>query len=133
MDLYSHKILKHARHPHKFGRIVEPHLTFEEVNSFCGDRIRVELRLGETGQVEEVGFSGEMCAIARASASILFESLEGTLPAAIIQVSDADVLKSLEEPIKSNRVTCALLPVLALRGALQHHHGHPPSLSSTGG
>lgn len=133
MDLYPNKILEHARHPKKFGRIVEPHLTVEEVNPLCGDRIRVELRLGETGQVEAVGFSGEMCAIARASASMLFGSLEGTLPAAITHVSDEEVLKNLGEPIKNTRVKCALLPLIALRSALQRRHRHPPSSASTGG
>ena len=58
----------------------QSHLRFEEVNPLCGDRIRVELRLTGNGAVEEINFSGEMCAIAKASASILFASLEGITP-----------------------------------------------------
>ena len=67
MGLYTDKILDHARHPRKFGRIVNPHLQFEEVNPLCGDRIRVELRLTEKSEVLEARFSGEMCAIAKGS------------------------------------------------------------------
>lgn len=127
MDLYSEKILEHARRPKQFGRIVDPDLAFEEVNPVCGDRIRVELRLGGNGAVKEVRFSGEMCAIARAAASILFGSLEGTLPAALANASEAQVLQSLGGPITSTRVKCALLRVMALRGALQRGDRHATS------
>jgi nitrogen fixation NifU-like protein len=118
MDGYSAKMLEHAKHPRKFGRISHPDLSFEEVNPLCGDRIRVELRSASNGAVEEISFSGEMCAIARASASILFASIEGMTPAAILDLSDEQVLNALGGPIKRHRVRCALLPVLALRGAV---------------
>jgi nitrogen fixation protein NifU and related proteins len=119
MDVYSAKILEHAKHPRQFGRMPHPHLRFEEVNPLCGDRIRVELRLANDGAVEEIRFSGEMCAIAKASASILFASIEGLTPAAISALSDEQVLGHLGSPLKSHRVQCALLPVLAFRGAIR--------------
>jgi nitrogen fixation protein NifU and related proteins len=127
MDGYSTKMLEHAKNPHKFGRILDPDRRFEEVNPLCGDRIRVELRFAGNGAVEEISFSGEMCAIAKASASILFASIEGMTPAAIIDVSDEQVLKALGGPIKRHRVRCALLPVLALRGAILSGNEHATS------
>ena len=45
MDGYSAKIIEHAKHPRKFGRMSHPDRGFEAVNPLCGDRIRVELRL----------------------------------------------------------------------------------------
>jgi len=125
VNLYTERILEHAKHPRKFGRIVEPDLAREEVNPLCGDCIRVELRLTPHSGVGEVRFSGEMCAIAKASASILFESLEGMALAAITAISDAQVLENLGGPISSNRVGCALLPLIALRGALGRGERHP--------
>jgi nitrogen fixation protein NifU and related proteins len=127
MDGYSAKILEHAKHPHKFGRISHPDLSFEEVNPLCGDRIRVELRLAGNGAVEEIGFSGEMCAIARASASIVFASIEGMTPTAITGLSDEQVLQALGGPVKRHRLRCALLPILAFRGAIQSGEGHTTS------
>jgi nitrogen fixation protein NifU and related proteins len=124
MDLYSAKILEHAKHPRKFGRMPHPDLRCEEVNPLCGDRIRVELRLADSGAVEAIRFSGEMCAIAKASASILFAALEGMRPAALTELSDEQILGRLGGPIKSNRVKCALLPVIAFRGAIQSGAGH---------
>jgi nitrogen fixation NifU-like protein len=127
VSLYSERILEHAKQPRKFGRIVGPDLKFEEVNPLCGDRIRVELRLTPNRRVGEARFSGEMCAIARASASILFVSLEGMTPAAITDISDNQVLENLGGPIGNNRVRCALLPLAALRGAIRSGAGHAPS------
>ena len=119
MAFYTEKILEHARRPRKFGRVVDPDVQFEELNPLCGDRIRVELRLADGGQILEARFSGEMCAIARGSASILFESLAGREVAAIVGISDAEVLESLAGAIPKNRIPCALLPISALRGAVR--------------
>ena len=116
---YTDKILEHARHPKNFGRVVDPDVQFEELNPLCGDRIRVELRLADGGQILEARFSGEMCAIAKGSASILFESLEGRVVAAAIAISDLEVLESLAGAIPKNRIQCALLPITALRGAMR--------------
>jgi nitrogen fixation protein NifU and related proteins len=116
---YTDKILEHARRPRKFGRVVDPDVRFEELSPLCGDRIRVELRLANGGQILEARFSGEMCAIAKGSASILFESLEGRTVAAAIAISDGEVLESLAGTIPKNRIQCALLPISALRGAVR--------------
>ena len=129
MDLYSEKILDHAKQPRNFGRIPHPDRRFEAVNPLCGDRIRIELRLAGNGAVEEIRFSGEMCAIAKASASIFFASLEGMTPAALTDLTDAQILGSLGGSIKSHRVQCALLPIIAFRGAMQSGDGSVPSAS----
>ncbi len=118
MALYPERVLEHAKRPKKFGRLADPDVRFEEVNPLCGDRIRVELRIAETNEVSEARFSGEMCAIAKGAASILFESLEGLTPGAITEISDDQVLDSLGGPIRPNRRQCALLPIIALRGAI---------------
>jgi nitrogen fixation NifU-like protein len=117
--VYTDKILEHARRPRKFGRVTDPNIQFEELNPLCGDRIRVEFRLTDRGQILEARFSGEMCAIAKGSASILFESLEGRTLAAIVAITDAEVLRSLTGTIPKNRIQCALLPISALRGAVK--------------
>ena len=123
---YTEKILEHARRPRKFGRVVDPDVQFEELNPLCGDRIRVELRLANGGQILEARFSGEMCAIAKGSASILFESLEGRIVNAIAAISNAEILESLAGDIPKNRIQCALLPISALRGALRVEGDHGP-------
>lgn len=127
MALYTDKILEHARHPRKFGRVIDPNVRFEELNPLCGDRIRVELRLANRSHILEARFSGEMCAIAKGAASILFQSLEGKTVAAIVAITDAEVLESLEGAIPKNRVQCAMLPISALRAAVRNGDRGRPS------
>ncbi len=119
MALYTEKIIEHASRPRNFGRIENPDIQFEEFNPLCGDRIRVELRLAGDGAVIEARFSGEMCAIAKGSASILLDSIAGMSRAALGAISEAHVLGSLGGPIENARVKCALLPLFALRGTLR--------------
>jgi nitrogen fixation NifU-like protein len=119
VGLYTDKILEHARRPRKFGRVVDPDLQSEELNPLCGDRIRVELRLSADRHIMEARFSGDMCAIAKGSASILFEALEGQAAGFITAITDAGVLESLAGSIPKNRVQCALLPIVALRKAVR--------------
>jgi nitrogen fixation NifU-like protein len=121
MSLYTALILEHAKHPRNFGRMeFPPDAASEEVNPLCGDRIRVELQLGDDRAVKEARFSGEMCAIAKASASILLTSLKGMTMAGVSEISDAQVLRNLGGPIRNNRSKCALLPIAALRGAIRN-------------
>ena len=119
VTFYTAKILEHARQPKNFGRVIDPDVQFEELNPLCGDRIRIELRLAHDGQILEARFSGEMCAIAKGSASILFESLEGRTAAAAMAITDLEVLENLAGAIPKNRIQCALLPISALRSAVR--------------
>ena len=127
MAAYPDKILDHARRPRKFGRLTDPDIQFEGFNPLCGDRIRVELRLVDGGEILEARFSGEMCAIARGSASILFESLEGRTIATAIALSDAEILENLAGAVPKNRIQCALLPISALRAAVRNEVKGRPS------
>ena len=121
MTLYTDIILEHAKHPRNFGRMeFPPDVASEEVNPLCGDRIRIELQLGDDRAVKEARFSGEMCAIAKASASILLTSLKGMTISGVSEISDAQVLRNLGGPIRHNRSKCALLPIAALRGAIRN-------------
>jgi nitrogen fixation NifU-like protein len=103
----------------RFGRTANLDDPFEEFNPLCGDRVRIELCFGENGDVIEAGFSGEMCAIAKGSASILLQSIEGMNRAALGAISDAQALANLGGPIDTASVKCALLPLSALRGAIR--------------
>ena len=69
-DLYQKLVIDHARHPRNFCRPQGAGRTAEGNNPLCGDRIAIHLVLaGE--MVEEIGFTGEGCAISIASASLM--------------------------------------------------------------
>jgi nitrogen fixation NifU-like protein len=74
--LYQALILDHAKHPRREGAL--PGATHEATatNPLCGDRVTVRVRV-EGGVVEDVRFEAKGCMIARASASILAETIAG--------------------------------------------------------
>jgi len=113
--LYSEKLLDHFRHPRNYGALIDADVSYESFNPLCGDRIRIELKI-ENRSVKDVRFRGDGCAISIAAASLLTELILATGAEAI---SDDQLIAALESDIKPARVQCALLPLEALRAALQ--------------
>jgi nitrogen fixation NifU-like protein len=75
-DLYQQVILDHSRKPRNFFKLEGANRVAEGHNPLCGDRVTVYL-LMENGVIREVSFQGEGCAISKASASIMTETLKG--------------------------------------------------------
>ncbi len=75
--LYEEVILDHNRNPRNFNKIPEfcSH-SAQGNNPLCGDQFSVYLTLKE-GIIEDVGFKGAGCAISKASASLMLESIKG--------------------------------------------------------
>src|SRR4029453_7523012 len=74
-DLYQEVILDHNRQPRNF-RVLEGGRQAEGYNPLCGDRLIVYLRV-EDGAIRDVAFHGSGCAISKASASLMTESVKG--------------------------------------------------------
>ena len=74
-ELYQDVILDHNRRPRNF-RALQPARTAEGFNPLCGDHFTVYLRV-EDGIIADLGFQGAGCAISKASASLMTESLKG--------------------------------------------------------
>lgn len=97
-DLYQDIILSHNKHPHNEGEL-DPHTgEAEGFNPLCGDRLKVYLRQATPGKgnVEAVTFTGEGCAISKASASIMTSAVKG-LSAAEIEAKVAEVVALLTD------------------------------------
>jgi nitrogen fixation NifU-like protein len=74
-DLYQEVILDHNRRPRNF-RAIEDGASAEGFNPLCGDRVTVYLKV-EDGSIKDVSFQGSGCAISKASASLMTESVKG--------------------------------------------------------
>jgi len=80
-DLYQELIIDHSSRPRNF-RVIDGAQQAEGFNPLCGDRVTVYLRMdGDT--VADASFKGEGCAISKASASLMTESIKGKDRAAI--------------------------------------------------
>jgi nitrogen fixation NifU-like protein len=116
--LYSDVILDRFRHPRYFGELDLPDAVHEDVNPLCGDRVRVEVRLDPTGDIEAIRFRGDACAIALASADLLAEMVEGRPVPEALRVDRPALLAALQAEIRPTRLRCVTLPLDVLRAAL---------------
>ncbi len=89
---------------------------------FCGDRIRIELKLQDR-IVQEARFKGDACAISTAAASLLTELILGAELGEVASIPDDRLISALESEIKPARLQCALLPLDALREGLREYSG----------
>lgn len=78
-ELYQEIILSHNKRPRNEGELDPRDREAEGFNPLCGDRLKVYVRQDEESddRIEAVQFTGEGCAISRASASIMTESVKG--------------------------------------------------------
>jgi len=85
VDLYQELIVDHSRRPRNFGRLERATHQAEGFNPLCGDKVRVYVDL-ENNIVRDVRFEGDGCAISRASASLMTESIKGKSKAEVEQL-----------------------------------------------
>ena len=74
-DLYQEVILDHNKRPRNF-RTIEDGRKAEGYNPLCGDRMTIYLGLRD-GVIADASFQGSGCAISKASASLMTESVKG--------------------------------------------------------
>lgn len=129
-DLYREVILDHYKNPRHHGKL-DPHdFSYEDENPLCGDQLRIDVRLDESGQhVAEVAFSGRGCAISQASASLLTEHIEGKTLDEVKALTKDDILDLLGIELGPVRLKCALLSLKVLKAGAyglegQQYHDH---------
>ena len=134
-DLYQEILLEHNSKPRNFRKVDEPSRTAEGFNPLCGDQITLYLKLAD-GVIEDVGFQGTGCAISRASASMMTQSIKGKSLAEADEIfeafhqmitepdaeTDYEALGDLETLAGVNeyptRIKCAILAWHTMRSAL---------------
>ena len=75
-DLYQEVILEHSKAPRNFRKPAGSNREAEGYNPLCGDRCTVYLDV-EDDAIKDVGFQGSGCAISRASASMMTQTIKG--------------------------------------------------------
>lgn len=117
-DLYREQIIDRYKNPRMRGKL-DPHdFSYQDDNPLCGDRIRVDIRLGEDGRVSEAAFSGEGCAISQASADLLTEAVVGKSLDEIKALDKEDVLELLGIELGPVRLKCALLSLKVIKAGV---------------
>ena len=134
-DLYQEILLEHNSRPRNFRKLEDADRSADGYNPLCGDKVELFLKL-DNEVISDVAFQGSGCAISRASASMLTQSIKGqsvekaheifeafhnmlTDPSAEVDYDLLDDLESLSGVSNfPTRIKCAVLAWHTLRAAL---------------
>ena len=75
-EIYQQTIIDHGRKPRNFHALEAPCIVADGQNRSCGDSLRLYASVVDN-VIEAISFTGEGCAIAVASASLLTEVVSG--------------------------------------------------------
>jgi nitrogen fixation protein NifU and related proteins len=75
-ELYQDVILEHSKTPRNYRELPAANHKAEGFNPLCGDHFTIYLDL-EDGSIRDVTFQGAGCAISKASASMMTQSVKG--------------------------------------------------------
>lgn len=139
-DLYQEIVLEHSKAPRNYRKPAIVNQEAEGYNPLCGDRCTVYLDV-EDGAIKDIGFQGSGCAISRASASMMTQTLKGKSKAEVARLfdefhrlvtGDEETMARASEMGKlaafagvskfPARVKCATLAWHTLQSALQGKH-----------
>jgi nitrogen fixation protein NifU and related proteins len=118
MNPYGETIQEHFKHPRNYGSLDAPDIRHEDVNPFCGDRVRIEIAVAPDDTVRAARFQGDLCMIAKAASSLLTEMITGASLESIGVMPEEQLLRALDVEIQPARRKCALLPLVVLQSGV---------------
>jgi nitrogen fixation NifU-like protein len=74
--LYQEIILDHNRSPRNWGPLPDATLSVKGHNPLCGDRLELWVKF-DGDRIVDLSFTGEGCAISKASASMMTQAIKG--------------------------------------------------------
>lgn len=119
MDIYRAELVELSKAPHNWGKIEKPDAKAVAVNPFCGDTIRMTLRV-KNGVIKDAKFDGTGCVISKVSASQLTDYIIGKKISAVKNIDLAEVLKIVKMSVGIGRLKCAALCLQAIQEALKN-------------
>ena len=102
-ELYQQVILDHNKKPRNFHKIETANRNAEGFNPLCGDQLTVYMQL-EDEVVKDISFVGQGCAISKASASMMTQSIKGK------SKQDAEILFDEFHRMVTGEMDCETMP-----------------------
>src|SRR5258706_12316582 len=75
-ELYQQVILDHNKNPRNFHELPNATKAVDGYNPLCGDHYKIYVEI-DGNTIKDIGFTGNGCAISKASASVMSSSLKG--------------------------------------------------------
>ena len=117
---YSDKVLEHYENPRNVGTLDadDTHVGTGMVGApACGDVMRLQIRVGEKGVIEDARFKTYGCGSAIASSSLLTEWVKGKNLEEAGQIRNSDIAEELALP--PVKIHCSVLAEDAIRAAIE--------------
>jgi nitrogen fixation NifU-like protein len=121
---YGKKVLDHYENPRNVG-VMDP----KDLNvgtgmvgaPACGDVMRLQIRVGDNGVIEDAKFKTYGCGSAIASSSLLTEWVKGRTLEEAAAIKNTDIVEELELP--PVKIHCSVLAEDAIKAALKDLKG----------
>lgn len=120
MSFYREKILDHYKNPRNAGVLQDADCVYHLDNPLCGDSVDVFIKLRDNS-IEEVRFQAEGCAISIAAMSMLSEKIKWMTRAAVLKMSEDDIIALLGISLTVSRIKCGMLGLSAVQSALKKY------------
>lgn len=117
-DIYTQNIIFHGTKSPNKGIIENPDYEGYEVNTLCGDKLKIFIKVDENQKITDAKFDGEGCSISQASASMLVEELKRMTIEDAKNLDERFIHELLGVPINPAREKCATLSLKTLKKAL---------------
>ena len=120
-DIYTQNIIFHGTKSPNKGFISNPNFEAYEVNSLCGDTIKMYIQIDSESRITNVKFEGDGCSISQASASLLIEELISMTIEDARNLNESFIYEILGVKVNPAREKCALLSLKTLNKALKNN------------
>ena len=116
---YSDKVLDHYENPRNVGALDknDPHVGTGMVGApACGDVMKLQIRVGDDGVIEDAKFKTYGCGSAIASSSLVTEWLKGKTLDQAMTIKNSDIAEGLALP--PVKIHCSVLAEDAIKAAI---------------
>jgi len=121
---YSEKVLDHYENPRNVGSFSKDD---KQVGTgmvgapACGDVMRLQIKVGNNGVIEDAKFKTYGCGSAIASSSLLTEWVKGKSLDEASQIKNTDIAEELALP--PVKIHCSVLAEDAIKAAIEDYQG----------
>lgn len=119
---YSNKVIDHYENPRNVGALDknDPHVGTGLVGApACGDVMKLQIRVNESGVIEDAKFKTFGCASAIASSSLITEWVKGKTLDEAKTIRNTDIASHLALP--PVKIHCSILAEDAIKAAIEDY------------
>jgi nitrogen fixation protein NifU and related proteins len=115
-QLYREHLLDHYKNPRNYGKSNAK--SCSDTNPLCGDQITVYLET-QNNKIKNITFTGDGCAISKASASIITEYVKNKSVEEVKELNKEKVQEIIGIDPSPARVKCMMLGIHVIKKVLQ--------------